>query len=182
MLLHRRDALDVWLLCWLDTQETGLHDHDRSAGAFYVCEGALAEDVLRVESTVDPRREREAARAVASDGTSMAFRLAPATHDLGHVYSPASAASGHLGHRGSSLRPVDDGLIPVLAQVARIRGFTIPATVPFGNGWTDRIRNGRLGNRVRAVLLGPAGPLAASTAGRSRSPSFSTARRSACSN
>src|SRR5690242_5226810 len=51
VLLHRRDQLDVWLLCWLGLQETGLHDHDRSAGALYVHEGTLVEDVLRFNSS-----------------------------------------------------------------------------------------------------------------------------------
>lgn len=35
------------------------------------------------------------------------------------------------------LRPVDDGLIPVLAGVAR-QGIHDPGQMPFGNGWTDR--------------------------------------------
>jgi len=42
--LHRDPHLDVWMICWLDDQKTGYHDHDLSSGAVYVCEGALVED------------------------------------------------------------------------------------------------------------------------------------------
>ena len=42
--LYRDPHLDLWLICWLDAQDTGYHDHDLSAGAVYVCEGTLHED------------------------------------------------------------------------------------------------------------------------------------------
>jgi len=42
--LHRDPHLDVWMICWLDDQKTGYHDHDVSSGAVYVCEGTLVED------------------------------------------------------------------------------------------------------------------------------------------
>ena len=31
--LYRDPNLDVWLICWVDGQNTGYHDHDRSSGA-----------------------------------------------------------------------------------------------------------------------------------------------------
>jgi predicted metal-dependent enzyme (double-stranded beta helix superfamily) len=42
--LHRDTHLDVWMICWLDDQKTGYHDHDVSSGAVYVVEGTLVED------------------------------------------------------------------------------------------------------------------------------------------
>jgi hypothetical protein len=42
--LYRDTHLDVWMICWLDDQKTGYHDHDVSSGAVYVCEGELVED------------------------------------------------------------------------------------------------------------------------------------------
>ena len=42
--LYRDTYLDVWMICWLDDQKTGYHDHDLSSGAVYVCEGTLYED------------------------------------------------------------------------------------------------------------------------------------------
>lgn len=41
--LHRDHHIDAWLLCWVATQETGLHDHDLSSGAVQVIDGRLAE-------------------------------------------------------------------------------------------------------------------------------------------
>ena len=42
--LYRDPNVDVWVICWAGTQDTGYHDHDRSQGAVFVCEGALYED------------------------------------------------------------------------------------------------------------------------------------------
>ena len=47
--LYRDPNLDIWLICWIDGQSTGYHDHDRSSGAVCVCEGTLYEDWFRVE-------------------------------------------------------------------------------------------------------------------------------------
>ena len=47
--LYRDPNLDVWLICWVDGQNTGYHDHDRSSGAVCVSEGVLYEDWFRVE-------------------------------------------------------------------------------------------------------------------------------------
>jgi len=48
-------GVDLWLLTWLPSQGTDLHDHGDSAAAFAVVEGALtevrADDVLGVWST-----------------------------------------------------------------------------------------------------------------------------------
>ena len=73
VLLHRREHLDVWLLCWREVQETGLHDHDRSAGALHVCEGALVEDVLRFNSS----STLGSARRKLDAGTSRGLRRRP---------------------------------------------------------------------------------------------------------
>ena len=92
--------LDVWLLCWLDVQETGLHDHDLSAGALYVCGGTLVEDVLRFSASGSLGTARRQLHA----GASRAFDVghihsvshvgvAPATSI--HVYSPALRGMGH---------------------------------------------------------------------------------------
>jgi predicted metal-dependent enzyme (double-stranded beta helix superfamily) len=50
--LYRDPHLDVWLICWTGTQDTGLHDHDLSSGAVCVVEGALDEDRLRMAGGV----------------------------------------------------------------------------------------------------------------------------------
>ncbi len=46
---HRLAAADdheVWLLTWLPGQQTELHDHGGSAGAFHVFSGTLTEDTV----------------------------------------------------------------------------------------------------------------------------------------
>ncbi len=48
MQLYRDTHLDVWMICWLDDQKTGYHDHDLSSGAVYVCEGQLVEDRFHI--------------------------------------------------------------------------------------------------------------------------------------
>jgi predicted metal-dependent enzyme (double-stranded beta helix superfamily) len=44
--LRRDDDVAVWLICWMDDQDTGFHDHDLSGGAVAVAEGTVAEDRL----------------------------------------------------------------------------------------------------------------------------------------
>jgi hypothetical protein len=46
--LYRDDHLDVWLLCWTASSDTGWHDHDGSAGAVLVVTGALTESKPRI--------------------------------------------------------------------------------------------------------------------------------------
>ena len=44
--LYRDEHVEVWLICWMDDQDTGFHDHDLSAGAVAVVSGAVREDRL----------------------------------------------------------------------------------------------------------------------------------------
>ena len=44
--LVRDNHLAVWLICWMEDHDTGFHDHDRSAGAVAVVDGAVIEDRL----------------------------------------------------------------------------------------------------------------------------------------
>ncbi|GAA1908315.1 hypothetical protein GCM10009737_06650 [Nocardioides lentus] len=46
--LHRDTDVDVWLLCWDTTDDTGWHDHDTSAGAVVVVDGAVVEQRPRL--------------------------------------------------------------------------------------------------------------------------------------
>jgi predicted metal-dependent enzyme (double-stranded beta helix superfamily) len=79
----------AWLICWMDEQDTGFHDHDLSAGAVSVVGGAVREERLRIAGA--PRTRRFAAGAsfhfsptdihrVSHDGKEPAVTL--------HVYSP----------------------------------------------------------------------------------------------
>jgi quercetin dioxygenase-like cupin family protein len=44
--VYRDRRMDVWLISWLPTQSTELHDHGGSAGAFTVLTGQLREAVV----------------------------------------------------------------------------------------------------------------------------------------
>ena len=44
--LLRTDDVAAWLICWMDEQDTGFHDHDVSAGAVAVVSGSVREDRL----------------------------------------------------------------------------------------------------------------------------------------
>ena len=97
--LYRDVHLDVWLICWLNQQDTGFHDHDVSSGAVHVCDGVLCEDRLRG----DEEGIRSVTRAHVA-GTGFDFDAAyvhrmrhpggpPATSI--HCYSPALWRLGH---------------------------------------------------------------------------------------
>ncbi|WP_260196013.1 cysteine dioxygenase [Actinophytocola gossypii] len=57
--LHRTDSHEVWLICWDIGQDTLLHDHGGSVGAFTVVRGSLTEDHGSVRRTgLRTRRHR----------------------------------------------------------------------------------------------------------------------------
>jgi hypothetical protein len=107
--LYRDPNLDIWLIGWVDGQSTGYHDHDRSCGAVYVCEGTLLEDWFRVEEdgwVRERTREHGAGEQFdfdASDihGVRHPGRGWPPATSI-HAYSPALWRMGHYepGPRG----------------------------------------------------------------------------------
>jgi hypothetical protein len=98
--LYRDVHVDIWLICWLDAQDTGFHDHDLSSGAVYVCEGTLVEDRLHATGGAlrETSRERPAGALFHFD-PSYIHRVRhpggdePATSI--HVYSPALWRMGY---------------------------------------------------------------------------------------
>lgn len=44
--LWRDDHVTVWLICWMDSHDTGFHDHDLSSGAVCVARGRVCEERL----------------------------------------------------------------------------------------------------------------------------------------
>jgi hypothetical protein len=55
--IYRDRRMDVWLISWLPTQGTELHDHGGSCGAFTVLSGTLTETALAGGQLRDrPRR------------------------------------------------------------------------------------------------------------------------------
>src|ERR1700759_947434 len=61
--IYRDPRIDVWLISWLPSQATSLHDHGGSAGAFTVIEGVLTETVAAGDLGIGPSRPlREVSR------------------------------------------------------------------------------------------------------------------------
>ena len=89
------DHVTAWLICWMDDQDTGFHDHDVSSGAVAVVSGAVREQRLTIDG---PPRDRGFAAGqtfhfspadihrVRHAGTDPAVTL--------HVYSPPLARMG----------------------------------------------------------------------------------------
>ncbi len=98
--LYRDPNLDVWLICWTHRQDTGYHDHDRSSGAVYVCEGTLWEDFFHRADDGwirEETRRHEAGGSFDFDATYI-HGVRNEGHDLAtsiHVYSPALWRMGH---------------------------------------------------------------------------------------
>ncbi len=46
-LIWEDDEVNAWVICWSVDHDTGFHDHDRSAAAITVIEGAIREERLR---------------------------------------------------------------------------------------------------------------------------------------
>jgi hypothetical protein len=63
--LRRDETSEVWLICWDLGQDTLLHDHGGSTGAFAVAQGALVEDYGSVHGRALHTRRHTAGQAVA---------------------------------------------------------------------------------------------------------------------
>jgi predicted metal-dependent enzyme (double-stranded beta helix superfamily) len=92
--------LTAWLICWMDDQDTGFHDHDVSAGAVAVVSGRVREERLAVGG-----RRSQIAQRPREFTAGQAFHFAPSDihrvrHGGGdpaitlHVYSPPLARMG----------------------------------------------------------------------------------------
>ncbi|HEV2975561.1 MAG TPA: cysteine dioxygenase family protein [Solirubrobacteraceae bacterium] len=90
----------AWLICWADEQDTGFHDHDRSAGAVAVVGGRVCEERLAVG-----RDRSEIGQHTRTFAVGDAFHFTPADiHRVRHrgedpavtlhVYSPPLARMG----------------------------------------------------------------------------------------
>ena len=79
--LLRDDHVVVWLICWMEDHDTGFHDHDLSAGAVAVVDGAVREDRLLVGGP-------PASRVVAA-GSSFSFAASDIHRVLHHGDGPA---------------------------------------------------------------------------------------------
>ena len=95
--LRRDHHVDVWLICWMPSQDVGLHDHDVSGGAVHVVQGSVVEERLELGHGDVQRRRFDAGGSFAFD-SSRIHNVAhagdgPATSI--HLYSPPVWKMGH---------------------------------------------------------------------------------------
>jgi predicted metal-dependent enzyme (double-stranded beta helix superfamily) len=90
--LYRDPRIDIWLISWLPTQGTQLHDHGGSSGAFAVLSGQLDEAVYRPDPATGSLTDYQRAA-----GTAVGFgpryvhdvrNLSDAPAVSVHAYSP----------------------------------------------------------------------------------------------
>lgn len=84
--LYRDAHVDIWLICWMDDQKTGYHDHDVSSGGVYVCAGSLVEDRFRITSG-----GLEHASRIRQAGESFVFDAAY-IHGMRHAGGPPASS------------------------------------------------------------------------------------------
>jgi quercetin dioxygenase-like cupin family protein len=118
--LHRDANVDVWVLCWTPTNDTGWHDHDTSSGAVAVTRGELTEHNLAVgAASIEVSVPAGQAYSFGPDHIHRMTGAAEGSVSI-HVYSPplwrmgqyAISASGVLRRHSVSyadeLRPIDE--------------------------------------------------------------------------
>jgi predicted metal-dependent enzyme (double-stranded beta helix superfamily) len=116
-LLHRDDAIELYVVCWTDGHDTGFHDHDQSAAAIGVLEGEVTEQRLALTGTVAATLTRgdvvtiarEAIHRVRHTGTDPAVTL--------HAYSPPLERVGayEVAKDGALLRHPRPAEVPLQA-------------------------------------------------------------------
>jgi len=119
--LHRDTHVDVWLLCWTPSNDTGWHDHDVSSGAVAVVQGQLVEHNLAVgapsfETPIDAGQafsfgpdhiHRLTGAAGVSDGTVSVHAYSPPLWRLGqYVVSATGLLTRTSVSYADELRPV----------------------------------------------------------------------------
>ena len=108
--LYRDHHLDVWLICWTGTQDTGLHDHDLSGGAVRMVEGELDEDRLRLGEGIDTTRYRA--------GDSFGFD-ASRIHDVRHAGGRADGVAAPVLAAAVADGPLPGGRSTATCRAAR---------------------------------------------------------------
>ena len=128
--LHRDANVDVWVLCWTPSNDTGWHDHDTSSGAVAVTRGELIEHNLSVAGTsIEVSVPAGQSYSFGPDHIHRMTGLAEGSVSI-HAYSPplwrmgqyAISSSGVLRRNSVSyadeLRPISE---PFPADQSRLR-------------------------------------------------------------
>jgi hypothetical protein len=106
--IYRDDRVDVWLMGWMPEQETQLHDHGGSSGAFTVVSGILSEATY-ISSGPRAGRLRDRThgpdRSIGFDGTYVhdVRNLSDSPSISVHAYSPPLTWMSYYDLEGGEL-------------------------------------------------------------------------------
>lgn len=106
--IHHDDSIDIWLISWLPSQGTELHDHGGSAGAFTVVQGELAEARYVGHRSLHERRH-PAGRSIGFGSKHIhdVRNLSDAPAVSVHAYSRPLALMNYYQLTGRKLRTVE---------------------------------------------------------------------------
>jgi predicted metal-dependent enzyme (double-stranded beta helix superfamily) len=100
------ENVEVWVVAWMDGHDTGFHDHDDSAAAIAVLEGAIIDERLALGTSI---ATRHGAGAIFSVEPAAIHRVHHSGHEPAltlHAYSPPLARVGtyEVAESGALLR------------------------------------------------------------------------------
>ncbi len=88
-LIARTDSVEIWAVAWMPGQDTGFHDHDASAAAIAVAEGAIVDERMALaDATIRARHEAGAVFTVDAGEIHRARHTGSAPAISIHAYSP----------------------------------------------------------------------------------------------
>ncbi|MCW3013019.1 MAG: cysteine dioxygenase type [Solirubrobacterales bacterium] len=111
-LIARTDTLEIWAVAWMPGQDTGFHDHDASAAAIAVAEGAIIDERMALaDDTISARHEAGTVFTVAAGEIHRARHAGSGPAVSIHAYSPPLARMGTyaIGAGGRLLRQAVGG-------------------------------------------------------------------------
>ena len=87
-LLHRDDDVEIYLVCWMPGHDTGFHDHDDSAAAITVLDGAIVEERLAITGAVKHTLSNGDTVTIAREAIHRVRHVGEAPATTLHAYSP----------------------------------------------------------------------------------------------
>ncbi|MCW2959551.1 MAG: cysteine dioxygenase type [Solirubrobacterales bacterium] len=88
-LIARTETVEIWAVAWMPGQDTGFHDHDASAAAIAVAEGAIVDERMALsDATIRARHEAGAVFTVGAGEIHRARHAGEGPAISIHAYSP----------------------------------------------------------------------------------------------
>jgi quercetin dioxygenase-like cupin family protein len=105
-LLHRDADVEVYLVCWMPGHDTGFHDHDHSAAAITVVDGAIVEERLAITGAVKRTLSNGDTVTIAREAIHRVRHVGEAPATTLHAYSPPLQRVGtyEVADNGALLR------------------------------------------------------------------------------